>query len=462
MLNSSGIRLHIWFYFIFFALTLTILMWVLEYAFVSMYFNEIKLQSITKMGREIIFSNNAIFNVDIDNRAKDNNVTIIIFDASDGSIIYGSGISTSDFDINLIANAVAQINYNKQPYEYTNEAVRGRIFFPTEESNNLVYCAKNDNFGIYITSPLFRISGTTSILASQLLVVTLVSLFLGFVLSGFLSLRLARPIVMMSGQARKLATGDYNVEFNGNSFTELNELCDTLNFATKQLAATDKIRRDLIANVSHDLKTPLTLIISYAELIRDLSGDNKDKRDKDLNVIIDEANRLTDLVNDMLKVSKIEDPSTSLDLAKINLSELVLKVYNHFEVKISQGYTVDLNIQPDLFVIADTNKIEQVIYNLFSNAVNYAGKDKWVGINLSRNNGNVRFEISDHGAGINAEDIDSIWDRYYRSSDKRKRGSGTGLGLNIVKTILTRHNAGYGVNSTLGKGSCFFFEMKEG
>lgn len=460
MLSSSGILLHMWFYFALFALMIVVLVWFLEYAYVTMYFNQLKIQDMTRIGREIIRSPE-MTNEEIDQRAMDNNVAIIIFSLDNQTIKYASGVSPGNFDIRLITYAVSQIDINVMPYEYYTRVTRGKLFARTSEVSDLVYCSVGTKVGVYITSHEFSLSGNTSILAQQLFIVTLVSLFVAFVISGFLSVRMSKPILEMSGQARKLATGDYNVVFESNSYTELNELSDALNYATKQLSKTDKVRRDLVANVSHDLKTPLTLIISYAELIRDLSGDNKEKRDKDLNVIIDEANRLTDLVNEMLKASKLEDADTNYDLTRINISDLIIQVFDHFEIKVTKGYTFELHVEPDLFIIADHTKLEQAVYNMFSNAVNYVGKDKWIGISLFRNNGNIRFEISDHGAGISADEIDNIWDKYYQSSDKAKRSNGTGLGLNIVKTVLTRHNATYGVNSVVGEGSCFFFEIKE-
>ena len=220
----------------------------------------------------------------------------------------------------------------------------------------------------------------------------------------------------------------------------------------------------MLANVTHDLKTPLTMIKAYASMIQEISGGDPEKRAKHTQVIIDESDRLTALVNDILNLSKIRSGMDTLKLQTFNLSEFIHTVLERFGYLTEKmGYTLERDIEDELYTEADMEKIEQVVYNLVGNAVNYTGEDKKIGVALKRTeNGKIRFSVSDTGKGIPPEEISTIWDRYYRSSETHKRPiKGTGLGLSIVKTILIKHNFEYGVESEVGKGSTFYVLFPE-
>jgi len=213
----------------------------------------------------------------------------------------------------------------------------------------------------------------------------------------------------------------------------------------------------LLANISHDLKTPLTIIKSYAELIKDITGDNKAKREEQLDVIIDEAKRLTELVNEILVVSQ-QNSTSKLNKTDFDFSELVESVVKKFDFD-NSGYNFRRDVKKGLWVNADRHKIEQVLFNFISNAVKYCGKDKEIIIVVKEAGGSARFDVFDHGNGISKQEQKYIWDRFSRASQKYKRGDSTGLGLSIVRSILKSHDAVFGVNSAVGKGSDFYFEL---
>ena len=166
------------------------------------------------------------------------------------------------------------------------------------------------------------INETLGIVQYQLIIATIIVLFLSIVLAWTIAAKLAEPIRKMTATAKNWANGDSEVVFSGGSYDELNELAENLNHAKDGVAKTGSLQRDLLANVSHDLKTPLTMIKAYAEMIRDLSGDNKVKRDQHTNVIIDEADRLAMLVNDILNLSKLQNSTEIMTLSQVNLTEL--------------------------------------------------------------------------------------------------------------------------------------------
>ena len=236
-------------------------------------------------------------------------------------------------------------------------------------------------------------------------------------------------------------------------------MAETLNFARDEISKSDRMQKELIANVSHDFKTPLTMIKAYASMIQEISGDNPEKRTKHTQVIIEEADRLTSLVNDLLDLSKIRSEIAALKPEVFDLSEYTFDVLEKFAyLSETQGYHFESDIEKDLYTEADPLKIGEVLYNLIGNAVNYTGEDKRVSVRLkTESDGNIRFSVTDTGKGIKPEEIATIWDRYYRSSQAHKRPvQGTGLGLSIVKTILEKHNFRFGVESIVGKGSTFY------
>ncbi len=269
---------------------------------------------------------------------------------------------------------------------------------------------------------------------------------------------ITNPIIKMNEAAKKLARGEYDTDFSGNGYREISELADTLNYASSELSQNDRLQKDLISNISHDLRTPLTMIKGYSEMMRDIPGENNPEN---VQVIIDETERLTELVNDMLDLSKIQAGARLPEFREFCITDSVRDTLKRYEKLIMQeGYNIEFIANEDVRVMADSVMILQVVYNLINNAVNYTGEDKRVWVRQSVSEGVVRISVTDTGEGISKEDITKIWDRYYKVDKVHKRATvGTGLGLSIVKGILETHNAVYGVESTLGHGSTFWFEL---
>ena len=256
-----------------------------------------------------------------------------------------------------------------------------------------------------------------------------------------------------------MAAGDFSVNFKGEySYAEMDALAETLDYAKEEIGKSDELQKEVLANVTHDLKTPLTMIKAYASMIQEISGDNPEKRAKHTQVIIDESDRLTSLVNDILNLSKIRSGMDSLKISNFNLSEFVHTVLERFDyLTETQGFCIVRDIEDELYTEADQEKIEQVVYNLVGNAINYTGEDKKIAVGLKRTEQGLRLTVTDTGKGIPPEEVDTIWDRYYRSAETHKRPiKGTGLGLSIVKTILLKHGFDFGVESEVGKGSTFY------
>lgn len=345
-------------------------------------------------------------------------------------------------------------------------AVSFKISSGVDKYSTLAYArylrkAEDNEVYLYIFSPLYPVSSTVDILKDQLFYVTLITLIGAFSLAIYFANRISKPIKDITTTAKDMGRGNYNVKFVGNSYSEINNLAAALNTATYELGNADARQKDLIANVSHDLKTPLTMIRSYAEMIRDLSGDNPKKRNTHLQVIIDESERMSHLVSDMATISAMQTKKIVLEKASFDLSAVSASILASYDIYQEQdGYDFVFNAPKDCIVFADKDRITQVISNLTNNAVKYCGEDKYIALTIRKIGRKYRLEVSDHGPGIKPEELPHVWERYYKTSTNYVREtSGTGLGLSIVKEILMLHNANYGVESKVGKGSTFWFEL---
>ena len=345
-------------------------------------------------------------------------------------------------------------------------AVSFKISSGVDKYSTLAYArylrkAEDNEVYLYIFSPLYPVSSTVEILKDQLFYVTLITLIGAFSLAIYFANRISKPIKDITTTAKDMGRGNYNVKFVGKSYSEINNLAAALNTATYELGNADARQKDLIANVSHDLKTPLTMIRSYAEMIRDLSGDNPEKRNTHLHVIIDESERMSRLVSDMATISAMQTKKIVLEKTAFDLSAVSASILASYDIYQEQdGYDFVFNAPKDCLVFADKDRIAQVISNLTTNAVKYCGEDKYIALTIRKIGRKYRLEVSDHGPGIKPEELPHVWERYYKTSTNYVREtSGTGLGLSIVKEILMLHNANYGVESKVGQGSTFWFEL---
>ena len=320
----------------------------------------------------------------------------------------------------------------------------------------------NNEVYIFLNTSIQPLDSSIILLKSQYGYIALIIFGISLIISYVISSQISRPIVKISDSAKKLANGDFNVSFSTDSkVQEIKELSTTLDLAKNELSKTDELRRDLMANVGHDLRTPLTMIKAYAEMTRDLESQTPEKRVENMNIIIEETDRLNVLVSDILDLSKLQSSTYELKIEEFDLNELIRNIIKRFYILIdSDGYEFIYTNDKEIKVKADKKRIEQVIYNLLNNAVNYTGEDKKIYINVTDEKKKVLVEIRDTGKGIDKEEIKYIWNKYYHNEKKHKRNAfGTGLGLSIVKTILESHNYKYGVKSVKNKGTTFYFEI---
>ena len=312
---------------------------------------------------------------------------------------------------------------------------------------------------LVVNSTIAPVDATVATIRRQLYIISAATLLAGVGFALFISTKVAKPIIAINNQAKMLKKGNYDVVFTGNAYREIDELSDTLNSTAKELDKVESLRRELIANVSHDLRTPLTLISGYAEMMRDLPGENNAENAQ---TILDETKRLTSLVTDMLDMSKLQSGSVGLKKEDFSLTDMCEGVISRVSAMLkAENYDISFEKTENIVVNGDEQLLTQAFYNLITNAVNYTGEDRRVLVRQQKMGDFVRISVIDSGEGIAQDEFPYIWDRYYKSKANHKRARiGTGLGLSIVRSTIDMHGGNYGVESTLGEGSTFWFEVK--
>ena len=332
-----------------------------------------------------------------------------------------------------------------------------------QKPTRLVYAelkqvSEQKTYLILLDTSMQPLDSTVQILKTQHGWVTLLILMGAGFMVFLLYRHISKPLIRMTESAKLLAKGKYDVDFSGSGYRETRELADTLNYASRELSRLDSLQKELIANISHDLRTPLTMIRGYGEMMRDIPGENTPEN---MQAIIDETSRLSELVNDLLDLSRLQAGTAAPDPTLFNLTNAVREVLLRYDQLVKHnGYRVSFDYDKEVTVCADRGMLLQVLYNLINNAINYTGEDRTVKVTQTTLGASVRITVTDTGKGIAPEEMPLIWDRYYKVDKVHRRATvGTGLGLSIVKTILEQHNATYGVNSTVGEGSSFWFEL---
>ena len=475
--NFKGIRFSTWLYFLGFSASIMVLLGLLLVVLIKPYYRNDRINTINLISdtMETLLLKDNVNQRDIEAAGRTvigNNVCALILNENGKSIysppdslgqlcMLDKTITIGDLSFNISDDPEYIIDNikNQNPYSTTLYSQYNGIemlLYGRQVKADLV------NYYIILNTPLEPIESYIDFILRQYLYLAVVVMVISFVLAFFLARNISSPIVNMKNEALKLAQGDYDAKFETNSFSEINDLANTLDDATHKLSKVNDLRKDLVANVSHDIKTPLTIIKTYTEMIKDISGDDPIKRNEHLDVILQETDYLDKLVTDMAELSKLQSGVIEINRENFDMKECVNKVVLLLSQAINEkniNLVLDLD---DCVVYADEIKMSQVIYNYLSNALKYSDSDSKIIIRLEDDEEKIRLEVTDHGSGISKEALPYIWDRYYKVDKNFNRTvNSTGLGLAIAKAILEAHNARYGVVSELGEGSTFWFELSK-
>ena len=455
---KNKLATKIFMYLAIFSLFILIFLFFFQVIFIDTFYEWTKTKTIKNLSKDILITEKDTSLYDkLDRVSYKENVCIELTN-SNGDNLYSSYGNNCRLRSRTIKRNFINSNKESKTYNLVNNFTKEKsIMSATKLSNNLY---------IFISTSLIPLDSTINIIEQQLIVVSIVVLLLSIVVAYFISKRLSLPITKISKAAKLISKGKLKTKFETTSdIKELVDLTNALNDMKDELSKTEELQKDLMANVSHDLKTPLTMIKAYAELILDININDKEKCKNNLTIIIEEVNRLNTLVNDILALTKVENDLDKLDISSFDLIKLIEKIVKQHNIYvIKDGYSIEFihNNIKELIIDADKKKIEQVIYNLLNNALNYTGEDKKIIIKIVEDDKDYTIMVIDSGKGIDKKEIDHIFDRYYRSKKNHKRYVyGTGLGLSIVKNILLLHNYPYGVTSKKNKGTTFYFKIKK-
>ncbi|MBR6580462.1 MAG: HAMP domain-containing histidine kinase [Ruminococcus sp.] len=459
------LKFSIWMCFISFTIIVFVLLWLFQILFLEKFYTVSKIHDVERSALEITASyetdKSSEFSRKLEEIAIENDLCIEIVNR------YGRSWYTKEYSVDCVIHGRTNSTYNYQLEieNNLNQPIWRKLQNAHKNYSMMLFgCALGDTENpdgyLFINTALVPVGSTVTIIKRQLMIITFILMILAFVISLFVSKKIAQPIDNITIAAESLAKGNFNTKFDGRGYLEVKQLADALTYAEKELSRVDTMQRDLIANVSHDLRTPLTMLKAYAEMIRDLSGDNPKKRNEHLEIIINETDRLSLMVNDILDLSKLESGKQKITPSEFEISSKLSEIIDRFAgISERMGYKIQFTPDKECMVFCDVVKIEQVIYNLINNAINYTGEDKQVFVRQINSQNGIIIEVEDTGEGIPPDKIKLIFDKYYRSENHKREVVGTGLGLSIVKAILKLHNYDYGVRSKIGKGSVFWFRI---
>lgn len=450
----KGIRFQTWLIFTLFASMILLFLWVLQVNLVAPYYRSSKINTVQEIADRVetmLYNDESLSS--IEQTVRDNALCLSIVDNNSNYTNF-NGIGSSCFITS------SDFSFPKFYIDIVNSDSKDANFFIDNGEEMIVYGRQISphlgNFILLINARVTPESAGFALILNQFVILTIIVLIIATIASLIIARTYSEPFIALTNSARKLAEGNLDVYFDNthSMYNEVNDLADSLNYATNKLKKIDELRLDLIANVSHDIKTPLTMIMTYAEMISDFSKDDEALLMEHLKVIRSEADYLDRLVEDILELSVLQSGNLLLNLSDINLNDLITQTIAHFNVDIKFYYDAEY------IVHADDIKITQVLHNFITNAIKHS-KAKLIEVEIKRHKDKVRVSVIDNGQGIEEENLENIWERYYKIDKNFHRDiSSSGLGLSISKGIIDAHNEIIGVNSKLNEGSEFFFELK--
>jgi two-component system sensor histidine kinase VanS len=357
---------------------------------------------------------------------------------------------------------------------------------PSLYTDNLVLVSPVIVYGeiqdiVFVLSTLQPVGEATSVTRKYYVYVYIAAVVLIGILSLIYSKMISKPLISLNSTASRISELDFSAKCQITSNDEIGSLGKTLNFLSEKLGLTlnelktaneklksdiekekqlEKMRKEFIASVSHELKTPISLIEGYAEGLKDgiPKGDDIGYY---LDVIIDESKNMNSLVCDMMDLSQLESGNFKLNMSQFNIFEFISSIYKKHLNSINDKH-LKLDIPATLrnvVVNGDPYRLEEVVNNLISNAIRHTPINKTISITLNEQADRMLIQVENEGSFIEKEDLDRIWDKFYKvDKSGNKHLGGTGLGLSIVKNILFLHKSNFGVLNT-NLGVCFYFTL---
>lgn len=472
--RMKSIRAKLWLGMMILVGSIMLLLWLFQIVFLEKFYSVLELREVMKNANTIIGEIENLEDMDetnetsqitdmIDDFVFEKQLSLEVIDTS-YRVVYQNSTATNANSPGIMKEEINNASKTAiSGIEFKQEVTHPKFGYQFMIIGVPIYHNQIVQGAMVITVPMASVDDTANILKKQLIMIMGILLLVSLLISFRLSKKFADPISKISRQAESYASGQYTQRINDVGDDEIGQLAKRMNMMGEALARNEILQKELIANVSHELRTPLTLIRGYAETLRDISGNNPDKREKQLGIIIEESERLNRIVEDILNLSQLQAGAVVLEPESFSLNEMLLQIKEHYELQ-KETQTIQISGASELKnnLLADKKKIEQVFYNLITNALRHTKEEVLVEIQITEKVGAIKIEVRDKGEGIAKEDLNHIFERYYKGkSADGKKSNGTGLGLAIVKSILEMHQVPYGVESELGKGTTFWFELNK-
>ena len=479
--KNISIKYKINIYIMAFLAVLLAVLWILQVGFFTTMYKQAKkseAQKVAEMTAKVI--NNEIPVEKLVEEVAEKEVCIIVLDNNMEQIQSLDGpkdcvIHKMPYNEKVdIARNIISVEDTKRFLEYEQEDATYRLVTKAYSSEfrlfknentlktmvfvNQVPDGNGGNYVILVNAQAAPVDSVINTSRTVLLYVTIITIILATALNLVIAKSISTPILQINEQAKILASGNYDVDFTAEGYREIKELSETMAYTAEELSNLEKLRREFIANVSHDLRTPLTMIGGYAEVMRDIPGENSAENAQ---VIINETKRLSSMVNDVLNLTKIQSGTAKLNLERYNFTQSIgALVHNTNEMLKGEGYKITFDYSSEIEITADRTLLNQCFYNLLSNAVVHSKDIKEIQVIQSVADGKVKIEVMDFGDGIDEKLLPHIWERYFKGDKSTSKNiKSSGLGLSIVKTFVEAHNGECGVKSQKGKGSTFWFSI---
>ncbi len=480
-MKLNSIMVKLWTGIVLMTITILFLSMVFQTRFLYTFYYNQKVKTVEKNGDDIaraLGRNEYNFNVPYVNAIKHVNDTVIVTDKN-ARIIYITG--SADYKqgwvfglkfINHIleGNKVSERNKMLKGLDSLLVGVpikKTAITLDDIKQKNLFEYNINESEkpeiigAVYIITPLEPLETTIRAIQIQFLYIFIGSIIISSLLALFLSHSFSDPLVKINNAAKEISLGNYNTKVQLKSSEEIKTLGDTMNNLAKQLSKVEQMRREFIANVSHELRTPLSYLKGYAEILIDGLAETESDRQKYLNIILEESERLRKMVDEILHLSQIEAGSIQLKLIPFSIEALMKRTIDKIlPLAAKRDISIKFNnIDDDLLLcVADENRIKQILINLLNNAVKHSYDHGNILISTYRLNDRIYICVRDFGEGISEEDLPFIWDRFYTAGKSKYKGlESSGLGLSIIKSIINAHGCDITVNSVKGEGTEFCF-----
>ncbi len=435
LLGRIPLKFSVWIYFMGFTVLVFVLLWLFQILFLEKFYSQSKIHDVDAAATQIIKS----FDVDPKSEfsdklakiASENDLCIEVVDR------YGRSLYTKEYSVGCIIHGKENGTYYylKRITDNGNKPIWLKVNNPNNNCSTVLYgCSLgSQDFPsgyLLINTALVPVGSTVSIIKRQLMFITGILIVLAFFISLFVAKRIAKPIDSITEAAENLAKGDFNTKFDGRGFLEVKKLADTLTYAEKELSRVDTMQRDLIANVSHDLRTPLTAICGYMDMLP--KTDDKEKQAHYLEIMKERAEMMKQLTEELFRYSVILADEEEPECEKVFVNQVLVESISSFYPALTEK-----NIEPNINITEkrierEINKkaLTRVFSNLLNNAVKYSDGD--LDITLT-DAGEILFVNT--AKELSTVDVGKLFDRFYTVEAAH---NSTGLGLSIARTFIER------------------------